>query len=298
MLDIFGNYAYTVRAGLIFVLIAYSLQLTLRAGMFVVPQAGFVAIGAYTSAILTQEHDVPFGVALVVACVATALAGLVLAALLARTDGIYLALASIAFGEIVRITALNLEVTGGPVGLVGIRLATTDGLLVVSTGLCAIFMWRFGASKLGLALDAIRADPLLAAHQGVNLRRWRLSLLTVSGGIAGLGGGLLAHHRGFLEASDFGFGLVEEMLAIVILGGLAYCVGPWLGAVIVYGAPQALSFLEEFRLAMNGVVIVVVVALAPSGLAGIAAGIAKRFRLVGGTTVPSGVDHAREVSTP
>lgn len=269
-LDVFGTYDFAARQALVLILVGVSVYLLLRAGLFAVPQIGFMAVGSYVSALLSLNQGWSFPVVLVCGAAASGLTGLVLGALLARLNGIYLAIATIGFSEVVRVTAINLQVTGGPQGLFGIPLAANDlyivGILAVALALLAVL----SRSRFGLAMSGMREEPLMARHQGVNIQLYRIVLFGASGALAGTAGVLYVHLSGFIDPTTYSFDLLIQVLAVVVLGGMTSVIGPLLGGCIVFGLPQALAVFEDYRNLVNGTLIVLVVALLPGGLAGAA----------------------------
>ena len=267
-LDFTGSYNYAVRQALILVLVGVSVYLLLRAGLFAVPQVGFMAVGSYVSALLSLNQGWAFPIVLVCGGLASGVVGVLLGTLLARLNGIYLAIATIGFSEVVRETAINLKITGGPQGLFGIPIAAND-LYIVGVLLAALIVLGVVArSRFGLAMSGIREQPLMTSHQGVNIRVYRVVLFGVSGLLAGLAGALYVHESGFIDPSTYTFGLLIQVLAMVVLGGMTSVIGPVLGGFVVFGLPQVLAVFDDYRNIVNGSLIVLVVALLPGGLAG------------------------------
>lgn len=277
-LDALGDYDFLVRNSLILLLLALSVYVLMHAGMFAVPQVGFMALGAYASAIASTRSEFGLPVSLLLAGGVGALAGLVLAVLLVRLDGIYLAISTIAFGEIVRVTLRNLEIAGAGSPLVGIPRTLDDitlvGFLVVSiAGLV-----RLARSRFGQAIVAIREDPLSAAHQGIPVRGYRIALFTLSGVLAACAGGMSVHLTGFVEPGLFDFGLLVDALAAVVLGGMTVVIGPLVGGVIIFGLPEFLHAFAEYRTLINGALIVLVIGLSPEGLALLPGSVLRQLR--------------------
>jgi branched-chain amino acid transport system permease protein len=277
ILDVFAKYDFLVRHSLILVIVALSAYLLLNAGIFAVPQIGLMAVGAYTAAVLSTRHDTNFYITAAAGTLAAGVLGLILGATLMRLDGIYLAIATIGFNEIVRVTIRNLEWTGGPQGLVGVERATND-LHILGTLLVAlVVLRRLTRTRFGLAIEAMREDPLVAAHQGVYVHRYRLLLFGVTGLLCGLGGALYAHLTGFVEPSAFDFDVLISLLAATILGGMTFPIGPLVGGVVMFGVPEFLTVFGEYRRLFNGAVIVLVIAFAPDGVVGLTSRIRRRF---------------------
>jgi branched-chain amino acid transport system permease protein len=266
-LDVLTPYDFVVRSALATALVAYGAYIMLRAGVFAVPQVGFMAIGSYISAILTTKYHLSFGFGLLAALIGTGAVGLVLGLALMRLDGIRLAIATIAFSEIVRIVMRNLDITGGATGIVGIPRRTEDWQLVAAIVVWVAVFAGLSRTKFGLAMDAMRGDALVASHQGINLRRYRIGVFLLAALVSATGGVLQVHMTGFIEPELFTFSLLTQVLAVAILGGMTAAAGPLLGSVVVFGAPEVLAPLANYRLVFNGVVIIAVMAIAPGGLA-------------------------------
>ena len=267
-LDFFGSYDFAARQALILILVGISAYVLLQAGLFAVPQIGLMAIGSYVSALLSLDQQWPFPVVVLCGAAAAGLVGLVLGALLARLNGIYLAIATIGFSEVVRETAINLSITGKAQGLFGIPLAANDLYIVGFLLAALILLGWLATTRFGLAMSGIREEPLMTRHQGVNIRAYRVVLFGLAGVIAGSAGALYVHQSGFIDPSTYSFGLLIQVLAVVVLGGMTNVIGPVLGGCIVFGLPQVLAVFNDYRNLVNGVLIVLVVALFPSGIAG------------------------------
>jgi branched-chain amino acid transport system permease protein len=288
-LDAFGDYDFLVRNSLILVLLALSIYVLMHAGMFAIPQVGFMALGAYMSAIVSTRTDIGLPVSLLLAAATGALAGLVLALALARLDGIYLAISTIAFGEIVRVTLRNLEIAGSGSPLVGIPRYLDDITLVGLLVLAVAGLARLARSRFGSAIVAIREDPLSAAHQGVPVRTYRVALFCLSGVMAACAGGMSVHLTGFVEPGLFDFGLLVDALAAVVLGGMTVVLGPLLGGLVIFGLPEFLHSFAEYRTLVNGALIILVIGLAPQGLALLPSSLLRRFnRRAPEVTSPAG----------
>ncbi|WKN60714.1 branched-chain amino acid ABC transporter ATP-binding protein/permease [Rhodococcus opacus] len=267
-LSIFGAYDFAIRDGIVLSLVALSVYVVLGAGIFALPQVGLMAVGAYVSAVLSVDVGTPFVISLVGGALASGVVALLLAALLHRLNGIYLAIASIAFAEVVRVAVLNLPLTGGAQGKVGIPRSTNDLVIcivvIVAVG-CLIALKR---SRFGLAIGAMREDSLMASHQGIDVVRYRTMLFGLSGILAGGAGSLHVHMTGFVEPGQFSFELLTQLLAIVVIGGAVFVTGSLVGALIIIGLPVALTGLASYEVLVNGVLIVLIVAFAPGGILG------------------------------
>jgi branched-chain amino acid transport system permease protein len=184
----------TYNAVIVFVAIngvlAYSTYAVLIAGQLSLAQAAFASIAAYTSALLTMQAGWPFPLVVVAGVCAAAVAALVLGLPVLRLRGVYLAIATLGFGEMVRIGALNLGITGGAIGLRPIPKVVTIWQAWLALALCAWFFWRLRPTRLGLALAALKHDEVAARAMAIDVVRLKLFAFTVSGVMAGLSGAM------------------------------------------------------------------------------------------------------------
>ena len=278
LLDVFGIYNFAVRDAAVLCLVAFAVYVLLDAGIFAIPQVGLMAIGAYTSAILTKDHALAFAVALPVSAGAGAAVGVLLGLLLGRLNGIYLAIASLAFSEVVRVAILNLPVTGEAQGLYNLPRAANDLYITGALVLAVALLAAVKRSRFGLSIVAMREDQLMARHQGIDVFAFRIALFGLAGLVSGLAGSLHVHQTGFVEPNYFNFGLIVQMLAIVVIGGMTFVSGPLIGTAIILGLPQVLTGLADYQNLVNGAVIVAVVAFAPGGVAGSVLRLSSRLR--------------------
>lgn len=225
LLSIFGAYDFAIRDALALSLVALSLYVLLSAGIFALPQVGLMAVGAYVSAILSVDVGAPFAISLAGGALASFLVALTLAGVLRRLSGIYLAIASIAFAETVRVAVLNLPLTGGAQGKVGIPRSANDLVIILIVVIATAGLLALKRSRFGLSIAAMREDSLMASHQGINIVRYRIALFGLSGLLAGTAGALYVHMSGFAEPSQFNFELLTQLLAMVIIGGTVFVTG-------------------------------------------------------------------------
>jgi len=172
---IWAAYGSVVQFALINMLLAISIYFTLYTGLLSLANAGFMAIGAYLSAVLTIHAGLPFPLSLLAGALAAALIGLLLGLPVLRLRDVYLAIATLGFGEIVRIAAINfdkftgLSLLGGAQGLSGVPKLTTPAALLVALGLSVWLLIQMQRSRTGRALAAIRGDESAAATMGMNV---------------------------------------------------------------------------------------------------------------------------------
>lgn len=268
-------------------ILASSLNLTVGyVGELPLGHAAFLGIGAYTSAILSTTFHVPFWICLPLAGVIAAIFGLAIGAITLRLEGHYFVLITLSFTEVMRLIVLNwVEVTRGPLGFSNIPVPTIDlgadhvfqfgsklwfyylGLaLLVGTTLC---VFRFARSAYGAAAVAIRENRRLAKSVGINPFRYALGTFVAGAFFAGLAGSFYAHYISFVGPEVFGFSFMVTMLMMVALGGKGTVLGPVLGAVVIGLALEYLRFINEIRLSVFGLLLIVVVIFLPNGITGL-----------------------------
>lgn len=248
-------------------LLALSIYLTLSCGMLAMANAAFMGIGAYTSALLTMNAGAPFAAAIAGGMLAPALVAWVIGKPTLRLAGVYLAMATLAFGEVLRITILNTEdLTGGALGLNGIPQLTQWWHVLGAVAVVLYVLARMRRSKVGRAFEAIKEDETAAGLMGIDVDGHKMLAFVAGAAIAGLAGTLNAHLTFFIGPNEFGFDRGVEILTMTILGGIQGLLGPVLGAVIVTLLPELLRGLNDYRLMANGLILVAIVLFLPRGL--------------------------------
>jgi branched-chain amino acid transport system permease protein len=248
-------------------LLALSIYLTLSCGMLAMANAAFMGIGAYTSAILTMNYGAPFPVAIAGGMAAPAVVAFLIGKPTLRLSGVYLAMATLAFGEVVRIFILNTEnVTGGALGLNGIPQATQWWHVLLAVALTLFVLARLRRSKVGRAFEAIKEDETAAGLMGVDVNGHKMLAFVLGAMIAGLAGTLNAHLTFFIGPNEFGFDRGVEILTMTILGGINSLFGPVIGALIITLLPELLRGFKDYRAVFNGLILVMIVLFLPKGL--------------------------------
>ncbi len=267
MSDWLIGYAPLVSQAILACGFAFSQYIVLRAGVFSVATAGLASIGAYTAALLTMRLGFPPAISLVASLLVGALAGGILSIPLARLRGVFQAIATLAFVQIVLSVTLYIEpVTGGALGLNGIPhvIGTWDLMLFLAA--VVYLMLALGNSSIGRAFDAARQDETVAVALGIAVVRYHALAFMLSGAIAGLTGGLYAFHRYSIVPEQFGFPLLVESLAAVVLGGRISVAGPIVGAVMLTILPELARGLAEQRYLLHGALLMVVIIYLPGGI--------------------------------
>jgi branched-chain amino acid transport system permease protein len=252
------------------VLLALSIYLTLSCGLLSVANAAFMAIGAYSSALLTSHSVTSFFPALVLGSLLPALVALVIGRPTLKLSGVYLAMATLAFGEVVRIAILNTEeLTGGALGLNGIpQLTSWFSVAAAACGALYVLL-RAAQSRLGRTMAAIRQDEVATEVIGINVRGYKLFAFVSGAALAGLAGGLNAHFTFFISPNEYGFDRGVEILAMGVLGGTGSPWGAVLGGVLITLLPELLRGLGDYRPLINGVILILIMLYSPRGLCGL-----------------------------
>ncbi|MGE5385658.1 MAG: branched-chain amino acid ABC transporter permease [Betaproteobacteria bacterium] len=247
-------------------LLALSIWLTLSCGLLSLANAAFMGIGAYVAALLTLQLEWSFPMVLLAAAVVPAVVAAIIGIPTLRLSGVYLAMATLAFGEVTRIIILNMEITGGPEGLNGIPLKTEWWHIVAILAFVVYGLARLRRSRVGRAFEAIREDEVAARLMGINVDRHKLFAFVLGAFIAGVAGGLNAHFTFFISPREYGFENAVDILTMAVLGGINGLIGPMLGSSLLTVLPELLRFLQDYRLAVNGVILVLVVLFLPNGM--------------------------------
>lgn len=261
---IHGNLVLTLGTN---ALLALSIWVTLSCGMLTMANAGFMALGAYSSSILTTQYNVAYPLALLVACVVPAVVAGIIGRRTLRISGVYLAMATLAFGEVVRIAILNAEpLTGGALGLNSIPQLTQWWHVVLALAAVIVLLQSMRRSRVGRAFEAIREDETAAGLMGINVQAHKSTAFMIGAAIAGLAGGLNAHLTFFIGPNEYGFDRGVEILAMAILGGVSSIIGPILGSATLTLLPEVLRGMNDYRLIVNGLILVAVVLFLPKGM--------------------------------
>lgn len=248
-------------------LLALSLSVSLQAGQLALAQAAFMGIAAYVSAVLAMSYHWPLLASILAAMVVSTVVAFLLAYPVGRLRGVFLAIATIGFGEIVRVFANNLKVTGGAEGLSGIPNDATTPVIYGALALVALLLLLLSRTKFALAVALVREDEHAARGVGVDVAKIRVLSLALGGAIAGLGGALYAHASFFITPTDFGFARMEQILVWCVIGGVTSPLGAVLGSTLLSILPEVIRFLSDYREITNGVILLLVILFAPGGLA-------------------------------
>jgi branched-chain amino acid transport system permease protein len=247
-------------------ILGLSVYVVLSIGQLALGQAAFMGIGAYFGAIATTKLGLPFPIAILASVLTPAAVAIGIGAPTLRLTGVYLAISMLGLGEISRLLLLNWDYAGGALGLSGIPEHGDVYFLYGVLLMLLVGFFFIGRSRIGRAMEAMREDETAAGVMGVNVPRYKLVALVVSAMLAGLAGCLSAHLSSFIGPNEYGFEKATTILSFALLGGIGTPLGPVAGAAILTLLPEVLRFLSDYRLMINGAIIVIAVLFLPRGL--------------------------------
>ncbi len=283
-------YARVIMLAGINVILAVSLNLiTGFTGQFSIGHAGFMAVGAYSSAYLVVyyaqdwerslaglvganvAHVLIFLLAILVGALVAAVAGLLVGIPSLRLRGDYLAIVTLGFAEIIRIVILNIDAVGGATGFTvpGYTNFLWVGAFAIIT---VIIVYNIVHSDMGRALISIREDELAAEAMGINTTRYKVLSFVISSALAGMAGVLFGHYTQFLSTNDFQFIRSFEIIIMIVLGGMGSLTGAVFGAIVITLLPELLrqlpGDLSKYRLVVYSALLIIIMLTRPQGILG------------------------------
>lgn len=275
---------YVIRiatVSLLYVMITLSLNLMVgHLGQMTFGHAAFYGIGAYTAAILTTTYHVPFLVAFLIAGVVAGIFGLLLGLPVLKLKGYYFTIITMVFCEIIRVVELNwMSLTRGPLGIMAIPKPSIFGyvfstpirlyfFILVLVVLSTIVVRNLMNSRIGYAILAIRDDELAAEAMGIPVFRYKMVVFIISSLMVGLAGAFYAAYTSYIDPNSFAAAQSNNMLVMVIFGGLGNTVGSFIGAIVLTVLPELLRGMAQYRQLIYGVLLVVLMMVKPQGLLG------------------------------
>ena len=266
----------------IYVILTMGLNITNGwTGLMSFGYAAFYGIGAYTAAILATRYGVPFWATFVLGGVVAGVVGMAIAVPTLRLKGIFLALVTIGFQEIVFLVTLNwTSLTRGPMGIPGIPPPSLGAYgfnsnrdyfyLILALNVVMIFVVsRIMDSRLGRMFIAMREDEVAAQSVGISIYPAKVLSFVISTFMAGVAGAFFAHHARFVSADSFRLDETFIILTMLIVGGMGTVIGPIIGAVFLVILPEAARFLAHYRDIVYGAILILVILFRPQGIAGI-----------------------------
>lgn len=237
-------------------------------GQLSLGHAGFMAVGAYVAVIITNMLDLHFIIGLLGACLSAGLAGFIIGVPTLRLKGDYLAIATLAFGEIIRVVLQNINYVNGPAGIMGIPKLTTWPWLFGTTVLTVLVIVNLINSSYGRAIISIREDETASELMGINTTKYKILAFVIGAMFAGLAGALYAHYFYIIKPETFNFLKSFDILIMVVLGGLGSTTGAIIAAVFVTALTAALQSFPAIRMILYALILIIVMIYRPQGLMG------------------------------
>ncbi|MDS1029848.1 branched-chain amino acid ABC transporter permease [Bacillota bacterium LX-D] len=243
-------------------------------GQLALGHAGFMAIGAYVSAVMTLKLGQPFIVAVLAGALVSGIIGIIIGLPTLRLKGDYLAIATLGFGEIIRGLLVNIEYVGGAAGLNGIPQLTTFSWLYLFTVFTVLIISNFINSTHGRACIAIRDNEIAAETMGINTTYYKTFAFSMGAFFAGIAGALYAHYYFLIQPTTFTFMRSFDALVMVVFGGLGSITGSIIAAIAVTGINSLLIDFGALRMVIYSILLIIIMVFRPQGLMG-----AKEFTL-------------------
>jgi branched-chain amino acid transport system permease protein len=244
---------------------ALSVFVILATNQLSLGNAGFMAIGSYLSSFLTVQMQWPLTGAIVVAALAASIIGVVVGFPALRLKGIYLAIATLGFGEMVRSFFLVFTPMGGAEGYHGMHHVALGTIWIWTAGIMLAIL-LLERSHVWLQMRAVHDDETAAGLVGLNTTLIKVGAIGLGAAIAAVAGALFAHHHVYIEPGNFGFERSIDFVLAVILGGSTVGIGSLAGAAVLVLLPEWLRFIADWRLAAFGALLIIVLLTRRQGL--------------------------------
>jgi len=237
-------------------------------GLFSFGHAGFMAIGGYATALMTVKFHWPFIPALLAGGLAAALVSAALGKVTLNLKGDYFCIATLGFGEAIRLILDNVQTFGGARGWPGIPHYTNFWNVIGINIVAIIVLANLIRSRHGRNMIAVREEELASQIVGIDVFKYKMTSLVISAAYAGIAGGLMGHYMTFLQPKMFSLAKSTELTIIVIFGGLGSISGSVLGALVLTSLPEILRAFSSWRLVFYGLAVIFIMISRPEGLMG------------------------------
>lgn len=237
-------------------------------GLFSFGHAGFMAIGAYTAGYLATAYQVPFVPAVIAGGLMAMLISFLIGSMTLNLKGDYFCIATLGFGEAVRLILNNVQFLGGARGMSSIPMKSNLVSVYIFVVIAVVAMWFLIKSRHGRNMIAIREEELASQAIGINLFRYKMTSFAISALYAGIGGALWAFYLGYINPAIFMLIKSTEMTIMVILGGLGSITGSIVGAFVLTFLPEMFRPFALWRMVVYGAAVIAVMAFRPQGLLG------------------------------
>jgi branched-chain amino acid transport system permease protein len=252
-------------------ILAIAIFVTFYSGQLTLANAGFMAIGGYTTVIMSLYLPTPLPLNMLVGTLLAGLISVVVGLPVLRLRGVFLAIATIGFVEALRLgVILNVPITGEGQGLKNPSADPLGGIvpILISLPILAYVVWRLTRTRLGQAWSAIREDELAASSNGINVPRYKMIAFIISALLAGYAGALETHVNFFVDPGEYGITRTIQILTFAVVGGTTNVFGPIVGAVFLTSLPEIVREFAAYRDVVNGVILILVIIFRPQGIVG------------------------------
>lgn len=252
-------------------ILAISIFVTLYSGQLTLANAGFMAVGAYTTVIMSLDLKTPLALNMVAGSLLAGAVGFLIGLPVLRLRGIFLAIATLGFGEALRFgVILNLPITGEGQGLKNPSADPINGIypILIALPILTYVVWRLTGTRLGQAWAAIREDELAASSQGINVPRYKMIAFVVGAVVAGFAGALETHINFFVDPASYSAARSISVLTFAVVGSAVNVLGPILGATLLTSLPEIIRQASDYRDAVNGLLLILFIIFRPKGILG------------------------------
>ena len=262
-------YKGIITLALINIMLAVSLNLIVGfTGQLCLGHAGFMSIGAYVSAVLTQKAGMPFIVSIFIAAIIACIFAALIGYPTLKLTGDYFAITTLAFCEIIRIIIMNIDLVGGARGFTGIPRETNFTLAFLFMVITVIVIYNIIHSSQGRAMLSVRENEIAAESMGINAFKYKMLAFIIAAFFAGLAGGLYAHYMGYIQPASFDFNKSIDYLTFVVFGGMGSLSGSIIATIVLTFLPELLRGLGEFRMLIYPLALILLMIFRPQGLLG------------------------------
>jgi branched-chain amino acid transport system permease protein len=252
-------------------ILAIAIFVTFYSGQLTLANAGFMAIGAYTTVIMNTYLPTPLPLDMLAGALLAGAVSVLVGLPVLRLRGVFLAIATIGFVEALRLgVILNVPITGEGQGLKNPSPDPLGGIvpILISVPLLAYLVWRLTHTRLGQAWAAIREDELAASSNGINVPVYKMIAFIISAILAGYAGALETHINFFIDPLEYSVTRTIQILTFAVVGGTTNVIGPIVGAVFLTSLPEIVRQFASYRDVVNGVILILVIIFRPQGIVG------------------------------
>lgn len=262
-------YTGIITLALINIVLAVSLNLIVGfTGQLCLGHAGFMSIGAYVSAIITQKAGLPFIVSIFIAAIIACIFAALIGYPTLKLTGDYFAITTLAFCEIIRIIIMNIDAVGGARGLTGIPKKTTFTLAFAFMIVTIVVIYNIIHSSQGRAMLSVRENEIAAQSMGINAFKYKMMAFVIGAFFAGLAGGLYSHYMGYIQPVSFDFNKSIDYLTFVVFGGMGSLSGSIIATIVLTFLPELLRSMHDFRMIIYPLALIILMIFRPQGLLG------------------------------